>query len=305
VARRRGPSGEDWQSVGGRGYRLDAASPLAASEWLVVAEAQGAVAGARITAAVALDAGMITDWIEQHGETRLTARYDAAADRVEAMRERRLGAITLSRAPDAAAGDPAALLLAAVRDGGLALLPWSKADQQLRARAGFAGLDMLSDAALLATLAEWLPPVLAGKRRFGDIAGGALHQALLGRLDWEARTVLDRLAPADLRTPAGSSHAIDYEAEAGPTVTARVQEFYGLGEHPTIGRPAVPLVLSLTNPAGRPIQTTRDLPGFWRGSWADVAREMRGRYPRHPWPDAPGDARATTRTKRADAARGL
>jgi ATP-dependent helicase HrpB len=195
------------------------------------------------------------------------------------------------------------LLLEAVRDSGLALLPWSDADAHLRQRAAFAGLETLSDAALHAVLDTWLPPLLKGRRRFVDLLPGALHSALLNQLEWDQRQTLDRLAPAEYRTPAGSSHVIDYAAEAGPTVMARVQAFFGLDRHPMIGSASVPLVLSLTSPAGRPIQTTRDLPAFWRGSWADVAKEMRGRYPRHPWPDAPWEAAATLRTKAADARR--
>ena len=122
-------------------------------------------------------------------------------------------------------------------------------------------------------------------------------------LGWEGRKAVDRLAPNALDTPAGSSHAIDYEAEAGPTVTVRVQALYGLSSHPAVAGGRVPLVLSLTSPAGRPIQTTRDLPGFWGGSWAAVAKEMRGRYPRHPWPDDPAKADPTLRTKKADVRR--
>jgi ATP-dependent helicase HrpB len=304
VARARNATGEDWASTGGRGYRLDTESPLASGEWLAVAEVQGTPAGARILSAAPMDEALVADWIAAHGETRRTARYDAAADRVEAIRETRLGSITLAKAPDPDGGDPAALLLAAIRDGGLALLPWRDADHALRARARFAGLDVLDDDMLTAEIDDWLPPLLTGRRRLGDIAPGALHDALLGRLSWDQRKTLDRLAPAEFRTPAGSHHAIDYAAETGPTVTARVQAFFGLDRHPTIGQPAVPLVLSLTSPAQRPIQTTRDLPGFWRGSWADVQREMKGRYPRHPWPDAPWEAAATLRTKAADARRG-
>jgi ATP-dependent helicase HrpB len=112
---------------------------------------------------------------------------------------------------------------------------------------------------------------------------------------------LERAAPATYRSPAGSIHSIDYAAEAGPTVTLRVQALFGATSHPCVGQPPVPLVLSLTSPAGRPIQTTRDLPGFWRGSWADVRRDLRGRYPKHPWPEDPAAAVATLRTKRSDA----
>jgi ATP-dependent helicase HrpB len=118
-------------------------------------------------------------------------------------------------------------------------------------------------------------------------------------LGWDGRRALERLAPASLLTPAGSRHAIDYGAEAGPTVTVRVQALFGVADHPRVGSGAVPLILALTSPAGRPIQTTGDLPAFWRGSWRDVVKEMRGRYPRHPWPDDPAAAAPTLRTKRA------
>jgi ATP-dependent helicase HrpB len=140
--------------------------------------------------------------------------------------------------------------------------------------------------------------LLTGKRRLRDVEAGSLGAALEGLLGWEGKTAVDRLAPATFLSPAGSSHPIDYEAEGGPTVTVRVQALFGLPEHPTICRGRVALVLSVTSPAGRPIQTTRDLPGFWEGSWKAVAREMRGRYPKHPWPDDPGKADPTLRTKR-------
>ena len=224
---------------------------------------------------------------------------------MEATRERRLGAIRLSSGPDTQA-DPdevAAALLNGVRAHGLALLPWSDPAQALRTRAAYAGLEALSDAALTADLDDWLPPLLAGKRRLDAVSGEGLTQALQNRIGWDGQKTLDRLAPARLETPAGSSHPIDYAAEGGPTVEVRVQALFGLATHPMLGD-GTPLVLSLTSPAGRPIQTTRDLPGFWKGSWADVAKEMRGRYPRHPWPEDPASASATLRTKNADARRG-
>ena len=248
-----------------------------------------------------MDAPLANEWIAKHGEQRDVAHYDAAIDRVEAMREHRLGAILLSRTPDPARQDHAALLLAAVRDGGLSLLRWSDSAAALRARAAFAGVDALADGSLIERLDEWLHPLLAGKRRLGDIAPTALHDALLDLLDWGQRQALDRRAPCHFTSQAGSTHAIDYAAPGGPAVTLRVQALFGLDSHPAIGHPPVPLLLSLTSPAGRPIQTTRDLPGFWRGSWADVARDMRGRYPKHPWPDRPWEAAATLRTKAADA----
>lgn len=304
IARRRDASGETWASAGGRGFRLDPASSLARHEWLAVAETQGMAAGARILAAAPIDAASIEALFGHRIETRRTVRFDSTTGRVEATRERRLGAIRLSTGPDAAAdaGEIAAALLEGVRDHGLDLLPWPAAARALRIRAGYAGLDTLSDAALLADLDDWLPPALAGKRRLDAIPPEALTQALQNRLGWDGQKALDRLAPARFETPAGSSHEIDYAAEGGPAVEVRVQALFGLAAHPTLGD-GTPLVLSLTSPAGRPIQTTRDLAGFWKGSWAEVAKEMRGRYPRHPWPDDPAAASATLRTKNADARR--
>ncbi|NJC34299.1 ATP-dependent helicase HrpB [Sphingomonas jejuensis] len=305
LARRRDAAGERWASVGGRGFRLDPDSGLATAEWLAIADVSGSAAGARILSAAAIDDAAVTalfgDRIEQHR----VVRFDPETRGVRATRERRLGAIRLSEGPDVDA-DPAAMaqaLLAGVRAGGVQLLPWPDAAAALRARAAFAGTaaDAIGMDALAADLDEWLPPLLAGRRRLGDVDPGALMAVLDARLGWTARAELDRVAPAAFRSPAGSTHPIDYAAEGGPRVELRVQALFGLADHPVVGAGRVPLVLSLTSPAGRPIQTTRDLPGFWAGSWREVAREMRGRYPRHPWPDDPAAATATLRTKRADA----
>lgn len=303
VSRRRSADGADWASVGGRGFRLDPLSPLAREEWLAVGEVQGSAAGARI-----LSAGPITetdvlalfgDRVKEHR----TVRFRPANSGVEALRERRLGAVRLSSGSDDRP-DPeavAAALIEGVRQGGLELLPWSDAARSLRMRADYAGVETLSDEVLLENLDQWLPPLLSGKRRLSDIDRSQLSGVLEGLIGWDGKQQLDRLAPPDFRSPAGSSHAIDYAAEGGPRVELRVQALFGLAEHPTIGSRRIPLVLSLTSPAGRPIQTTRDLPGFWAGNWRDVAKEMRGRYPRHPWPDDPTGAAATLRTKKADA----
>ena len=302
VARRRDASGESWASVGGRGFRLDPASPLARAEWLAVGETQGSAAGARILSAAAIERETVEALFADRIEARRTLAFDLASGGVAARRERRLGALNLSAGPDADVAPEAiaAVLLDAVRERGPALLPWGDAALVYRARAAFAGID-LTDAALIVRLDEWLPPLLAGKRRIGAVEPGALVEALRGLVGWDGQRMIDRLAPASFTSPAGSGHAIDYAAEGGPRVELRVQALFGLAEHPVIGTGGVPLVLSLTSPAGRPIQTTRDLPGFWTGSWAAVAREMRGRYPRHPWPDDPTGASATLRTKNADA----
>ena len=308
IARRRDASGETWASVGGRGFKLDPTSSLARTEWLAVAETQGLASGARILSATAIDPPTIETLFGDRIKTHRTVAFDPATGGVTAKRERRLGALRLSSGPDANA-DPAAItaaLLDGLRTHGLARLPWSEAAQALRHRAAFAaahgGADLaLDDAALLARAEEWLVPLLDGKRRLDAIDSGALTDALRGVIGWDALNAIDRLAPTQFHSPAGSGHPIDYAAEGGPRVDLRPQALFGLATHPMVGGGRVPLVLSLTSPAGRPIQTTRDLPGFWAGSWADVAREMRGRYPRHPWPDDPASATATLRTKNADA----
>ncbi|QHD68002.1 ATP-dependent helicase HrpB [Sphingobium yanoikuyae] len=305
VARRRSADGADWASVGGRGFRLDPLSPLASEAWLAVGEVQGSAAGARILSAAPIgEAEVIALFGERIAEHR-TVKFRPANGGIEALRERRLGAVRLSSGSDDRP-DPdavAAALADGVRQGGLALLPWSEAAQSLRMRADFAGIEALSDAALIDTLDDWLPPLLAGKRRLSDIDRSQLSGVLETLIGWDGKQQLDRLAPPDFRSPAGSTHAIDYAAEGGPRVELRVQALFGLSQHPTVGNQRIPLVLSLTSPAGRPIQTTRDLPGFWAGNWRDVAKEMRGRYPRHPWPDDPASANATLRTKNADARR--
>jgi ATP-dependent helicase HrpB len=304
VSRRRDPSGEQWQSVGGRGFRLDPTSPLARSEWLAVGEVAGAASGARILSAAAIDLADVEALFGDRIEAWSEVRFDPATAAIAARRGRRLGAIRLSSAPDPKPDQATieAALLDAVRRHGLALLPWPESAIALRHRAAFAALHdpaipSLDDAALLATLDDWLAPVLAGKRRLDPLDG--LRGALDGLLGYEAARAIERLAPTHFTSPAGSTHAIDYAATGGPTVEVRAQALYGLGVHPTVAGGRVPLTLAITSPAHRPIQTTRDLPAFWAGSWRDVAKEMRGRYPRHPWPDDPTAAPPTLRTKRA------
>ena len=305
IARARSASGEEWQSAGGRGYRLDAASPLASAKWLAIGDAQGEAKGARIMAALTLDEADISAHLAHRIEARHTLSWNEEAARVEARLERRLGAIVLARVPDPSP-DPAAvaaLLIERVRSGGLAVLPLADAARALIERAGYAGIAALSEAALLDGLEGWLGPLLAGRRDLG-IAPGKLHEALLGRLDWNARAALDALAPAEFRSPAGTSHAIDYAHEGGPMAELRVQALFGLDRHPMIGQPPRPLLLSLTSPGHKPIQTTADLPGFWRGSWRDVVKDMKGRYPRHRWPDAPWEEDPSLKTRNAfDAAK--
>ncbi len=306
LSRRRDQSGEQWQSVGGRGFRLDPASPLARSQWLAVAEVAGAASGARILAAAPLEQADVEALFGDEIETYSEVRFDPATAVISATRGRRLGTIRLTSAPDPRP-DQAAIetgLLDAVRRHGLSILPWGKSSLALRQRASFARKHMpelpdLSDEALIDGLDDWLAPLLHGKRRLDSLGDGTLCQALQSMLGFDGMRAIDRLAPSHFESPAGSSHAIDYSAGGGPVVEVRAQALFGLKAHPMVAGGKVPLTLAITSPAHRPIQTTRDLPAFWTGSWRDVAKEMRGRYPRHPWPDDPAAAAPTLRSKRA------
>ncbi len=303
IAKRRDAKGENWISYMGRGLRMEAGSPLASADWLAVADLQGAASGARILSAAAISEAEIekifADDIVQSDELA----YDRADDRVTAISKRKLGAIVMSAGqmqiiePEAVA----AALTAAVARIGLHILPWGDAAISLRRRAVFAGETALADDTLMENIHQWLPGAVKGKGRLRDISPGDLHDAVEALLDWKARQRIDNIAPSRFQSPAGASHDIDYAAESGPTVELRVQALFGLDVHPAVGTKRVPLVFSLTSPAGRPIQTTRDLPVFWRGSWADIAKEMRGRYPKHNWPDAPWEANASLKTKKAQA----
>ena len=299
IARRRDASGEHWLTAGGRGLRLDPLSPLARAEWLAVGEAQGEAKGARITGAIPLDEAEVLRWLADRMERRQTLRWIADEIRVEALLETRLGAITVSRGSDPSP-DPEAIrafLVERIGQAGLDLLPLSKASQNLLRRARYAGIEALSDKALRAEAAEWLGPLLG--RRLDQLDTARLHDALRARLDYAAQQALDRLAPAQFASPAGTSHAIDYDDPGGPSVELRVQALFGLDRHPTFGQTAQPLLLKLTDPGGKPLQTTRDLPGFWRGSWKDVQRDMKGRYPKHRWPDQPWSEAPSLKTKNA------
>ena len=155
----------------------------------------------------------------------------------------------------------------------------------------------LSEATLTARAGEWLAPMFAGKTAVSQVTGEDLARALRALLPHALARRLDKEAPSHLAVPTGSQLAIDYAAEGGPALAVRVQELFGLDRHPAIGNGRVSLTLSLLSPAQRPIQVTKDLPAFWRGSWAEVRRELRGRYPKHPWPDDPLAAAPTRRAK--------
>ena len=291
VAKRREASGKDWLAANGRGYRLDPTSSVARAEYCVIGDAQGSAQGARITAAAALEEADLRQWLGERIALHRTLRW--TGERVEARREERLGALVLSKGQDPEPDMDAvqALLVDKALDKLGELLPAA-----LLARARFAGIEGLSSEAIRETAGLWLAPLLAGRRDLA-VSKGRLVDAVLAQLDWNERQRLDEAAPREFVSPAGTHHPIDYEGQDAPAVEVRVQALYGLDRHPMIGR--TPLLLKLTSPARRPVQATRDLPAFWRGSWADVRKDMKGRYPKHRWPDGPWSEVASLKTKNA------
>lgn len=307
VAKRRAQSPDHecrFALANGRGAFVDSDATLAREAFLVVADLTGRPASQRILAAAPIEA---TD-IEAAIGDRISQADDVAFDRktrsVRVRRVRRLGELILDERP--LADPPADAISAALQSGlktlGIDALPWPQTARQLRARLGWIHAQKgppwpdVSDNALLETADAWFIPFQTGVTRFDRIEPQSLIHGLMALVPFELQRDLDHLAPTHFRTPAGSNLPIDY-SEAEPVLSVRVQELFGLTQHPTLAGGDVPLVLELLSPAQRPIQKTRDLAGFWFGSWADVRADMRGRYPKHPWPEDPASAEATQRAK--------
>jgi ATP-dependent helicase HrpB len=288
----------------GRAASLDASSPLAGEPYLAIGEVAGRAAMARILLAAPLTAADIEAIAAGSIEEADELAFDRASASLRARRRRRLGALTLAEQTLPVSSDDASA--AALAEGVLSLgatrLPWTKALKQWRDRVSFLRRAEgepwpdLADERLAADPA-WLAPFLIGKTRLDDIGADDLAGALHALLPWPLQRRLEEEAPTHFLAPTGTAAAIDYEAEGGPSIALRVQEFYGLAEHPSVAAGRIPLTLHLLSPAHRPIQITRDLPGFWRGSWGQVRSELRGRYPRHLWPEDPAAAAPTTRAK--------
>ncbi len=327
IAKSRGGDMGAFLLANGRGGNVDPASPLAREPFLAVAELTGAAAASRIILAAPIALAEIEARFTDKIEERETITFDTASASLRARRSRRLGGLVLAEQTKAVepSTENAKLLAEGIASLGIGRLPWSKAQIQLRDRVQFlrkatdlgftrdrqsndpksATTDLggeewpdLSDDALARNVAEWLTPFLGDKTALAQIGADDLSAALDALLPWPLRKRLDAEAPTHLVAPTGSAVPIDYEAEQGPTVSIRVQELFGLARHPAIAGGRVPLVIELLSPAHRPVQVTRDLPGFWRGSYKDVKTEMRGRYPKHPWPENPLTAPATRRAKR-------
>jgi ATP-dependent helicase HrpB len=303
IARNRGGDA-GFLLANGRGGKIDPISALAREPFVAVAELAGSAAQGRIVLAAALTLAKIEARFADRIATRDEIGFDPSSASLRARRQRRLGAITLAEQPLSVVPDEASarLLAQGIARLGIAALPWTKAQRQWQERVRFLRRAQgeewpdMSDAAL-AGASDWLATLAAGKTALGEITSQDFAEALTALLPWNLRRRLDVAAPTHFAAPSGSSVPIDYAAEAGPTLSIRVQELFGLDRHPAVAEGRVPLVIELLSPAQRPVQVTRDLPGFWRGSYAAVKAEMKGRYPRHPWPDDPLAAAATRRAK--------
>lgn len=303
VARNRGNG--SFVLANGRGASIEQTSALAKSPYIAVAELTGTAANGRILLAAPITQTQIEQQFADHIQTDDEVTFDRSAMALRARRRKKLHAITLSEQPLSIA--PSAETARVLADGlvaaGIDRLPWSKPLKQWRDRVMFlraASPDEwpdLSDNALAEKRGDWLVPALFDKTSLASFSAGDLSDALMALLPWDMRTRLDREAPTHFEAPTGTSLPIDYEAEQGPTIAVRLQELFGLTIHPSIAKGKIPLVLELLSPAHRPVQVTRDLPGFWRGSYAAVRTDLRGRYPRHPWPEDPASARPTRRVK--------
>jgi ATP-dependent helicase HrpB len=294
-----------YRLANGRAGTMEASEPLAAEPFLVVTDITGSAASGRIRAAAAISREAIEELFATRITDETSLAYDPATGSVRARRTRRLGALRLDDVP-APVGDVqevAEMLAAGLARDGIGRLPWSREQLALRARSSYLHHWLgdewpdLSDAALAREDAAWLVPHIQGCSALSQITAATLGAVLETLLPWPKRAELDRLLPAHFDAPSGSRLRIDYEAENGPALEVRVQELFGLTRHPSVGGGKIPLLLVLLSPAHRPIQSTRDLPGFWRGSWRDVAKDLRGRYPRHFWPEDPATAAATSRAK--------
>jgi ATP-dependent helicase HrpB len=289
----------------GRGAVIDPQHNLAGETTIVAADVGGHGRDSRIFLAAPVDLRLIEEHFASQIEDVTTVEWDAGTRSVRAHQTRRLGALVLGERPlrDVREEQIAEALFAGIRAEGLTLLDWSRDDQRLRERMAFLhtmdpeAWPAVSDAALLDSLEQWLLPWCSGIRSADALRRLPLAEALLSRMPWERRAQLDTLAPTHVEVPSGSRIVIDYSDPAAPTLAVRLQEMFGLADTPRVAGGRVPLTLKLLSPAQRPVQVTRDLASFWETTYFEVRRDLRGRYPKHYWPDDPLQAEPTRRTR--------
>ncbi|MET0936706.1 MAG: ATP-dependent helicase HrpB [Luteibacter sp.] len=310
VARRDDAQPLRYQLANGRGARLHDASALHGEPWIVVLDLRLEARDSLVYAAAPFDPDVLERDLADRFVNERVLRWDDARGIAEAFEERRFDALVISRKPVPVQGDDALpTLLAAIRARGVAALPWSENATDLRTRIAALrawrpefGLPDVSDDALLRTLEAWLSPYLSGKRRLEALQAADLSHALSAMLDYEQRRQLEAHAPQALTVPSGMVRRLAYGARdddpgAPPVLAVKLQELFGLADTPRVGDGRVAVMLHLLSPGGRPIQVTQDLAGFWNRTYPEVKKELKGRYPRHPWPDDPWTATATHRAK--------
>ncbi|MDE2235864.1 MAG: ATP-dependent helicase HrpB [Gammaproteobacteria bacterium] len=306
IARQRGGSRGHFLLSGGRGAFLPDSDSLSACEWLAVAELDGAAREARIYLAAAVTAADVLSSLSAHITNQSVVEWDEATESVRAVSQQRLGAIVLAdrvlERPDPL--QVTGFMLDAIRRKGVACLPWTAALRNWQARVMFLrrvqgqAWPDVSDAQLLASLESWLAPYLSGRSRLAQLVDLPLSKALAAMLDHKLQRRLDELAPEYFTVPTGSRIPIEYTAGHDPVLAVRLQELFGLSTTPAVVGGRLPLLLHLLSPARRPVQVTRDLAGFWRNSYREVRKELKGRYPKHFWPEDPLTAEPTRRVKR-------
>jgi ATP-dependent helicase HrpB len=304
VAQRRAGSRARYVMRIGRGAELTGSQSLADSDYIVAAELDDQRPESRVFLAAAIDVSDIHETFGDQIEVEDVVEFDDATSSVIARRRTRLGAIVLRDVP-LSNPDPDAIRAAVInviRRRGVSALPWTNASRSLRERMAFVARHDptwpdVSDEALAASLDVWLAPLLGDVRRLSDLERVDLASALTGLLDWTQRSKLDELAPTHIEVPTGSRIGVDYSNAAGPVLAVRIQEVFGLTESPRLLRGRVPVTMHLLSPAHRPVQVTQDLAGFWATSYFDVRKDLRGRYPKHEWPENPLEATPTRRAK--------
>ena len=298
--------GERFSLAGGRGAALRLGSGLTGEPWLAISDLDGSVADARIRRAAPFDPDLLERHYPENFKTVRELKYDAATQSAQQRVERRYGAILLSRRVEPAKDPDAvrAALVGGVRALGLHSLPWSETHLRWRARVLWlaqalpdAGLPDWSDAGLLASAEQWLGGALDGVTRLSQIRADRLGEALLGQLDWPLKQLVESEAPDALTVPSGMSRRLEYAPGSPPVLSVKLQELFGLADTPRIARGRVPVTLHLLSPGGQPMQVTQDLKGFWDRTYPEVRKELKGRYPKHPWPEDPWTATPTHRAK--------
>jgi ATP-dependent helicase HrpB len=305
IARQDAANPRRYQLANGRGARLRDDSALFGEPWLVVVDLRFDERDSLVYSAAPFDPDLLVRDFPQRFRDARSVRWNRDTRAVDAFEERRFDAIVLEkRSVPPRREDAVPAMLAAVRELGLDALPWSEHARELRLRVEALrtwepslGLPDFSDTALLASLDEWLAPYLDGKRKLDALSAAELSEALASRLDYAMRSAIDTHAPSTIRVPSGMERRIVYAPGEPPVLAVKLQELFGLADTPRIAGGRVPLTLHLLSPAGRPIQVTQDLRSFWERTYPEVRKELKGRYPKHPWPDDPWTAQATHRAK--------